>query len=114
MPAQRRFPPPNGRVIDLDQIAVFENRLGFSPHDKKEAPLPGLRKENSPDNNLAVLLAGLLLPTALLAALAGLLVRLLLLLAGLLLPTAALLLTLAALLVLLIFLVRHEICSLRY
>jgi hypothetical protein len=55
-----------------------------------------------------------LLTAALLTALAGLRVRLLLLLAGLLLPTAALLPTLAALLVLLIFLVRHEICSFRY
>ena len=47
-------------------------------------------------------------PTALLAALTGLLVRFLLLLSGLL-PAAALLTTLAALLVFLITLVRHEL-----
>jgi hypothetical protein len=86
----------------LSSAPPVELQIKYPPRaSKKETPLPGLRQREL-SNNLAVLLT-CLLTAALLTALAGLLVRLLLLLAGLLLPTAALLPTLAALLVLLIF-----------
>jgi hypothetical protein len=82
----------------LSSAPPVELQIKYPPRaSKKETPLPGLRQREL-SNNLAVLLTA-----ALLTALAGLLVRLLLLLARLLLPTAALLPTLAALLVLLIF-----------